>query len=226
MADTISVCFWKRDNESGFKNAEITSSHFQWQVSEAHFEEIHGLSRCVLLLADKLVTTFSIVLGAPLADHDFLINLLIDLIQHYEQIATLRADREKERLENIFRDPPDLELRWGEIPEAESGCFSILESIQLLIASLRTAQSQAFRDSENTYWGIAEGIARFADKINEVCKAYLNFVHPILIRSRRQHFREEEIDEREELFQDLLPHLRGSISRQLQGLRFRAINEP
>lgn len=186
MSNSIEIRFWDRPNAIGWKNAEIITDSFCWKISEAQFEEIHGLSRVVRLLADKIVTTFVIfkeLPESPAYDKNFLIDLVLELLRHYERLS---SSRNAALLDNIQNEEHSFEVKigngWlGRFPEAPS----VTGTITQLKTSLLLLQHNIEIYLEANYWRIAEEIMKSADQIREICDTYLDVVHPALISSRR-----------------------------------------
>lgn len=184
MCDAIEVLFWNRQGAPGFKNAEIASELFAWRVSEVNFEEVHGLSRVVRLLVDKIVTTFLLYKELPGGgDKGFLIRLVLNLLDHYQRIVDRR---DPAQLKNIDDDEPALEVTLNNEVVEDCKAISLPKTVTLLRTVLDALIGQINLRTEEDYWQMAEEILRIADKVRESCSTYLEVVHPTLIESRRQ----------------------------------------
>lgn len=188
----ISVLFEPRDQGVGFGRVQICTRSLQWTVSERHFEEIHGLSRVVLVIPDKVVTTFAVIqdLYPQRSENEgFLIGLVLDLCRRYIDIAAARPVEQPFRpdadghVEYTFEfgvaDPSDLAVG----NEQSLGFHATLCALRDELAAL---QPLAVPNGEDDYFVAADDLVKFCDEIREACLVYLEFAHPVLIRSRRE----------------------------------------
>jgi len=206
MTLTTEISFWPRENDAGgYKCALIRNQLFEWKVSEVRFEEIHGLSRVVRLVPDKIITTLDIA-KEDLPEHDgsFLLNLLIDLCKHYEQVTSKHDQNELlDRLERIvIRDDylilsgslpasePTLTLRIGEGEIRKGQGYTISDVVVGIIDRLEFLRSCITDRRYDEYEVASLRFLSFVDEVREFCIIYLDVVHPTLIRSRRALYEE------------------------------------
>lgn len=195
------ISFWPRRNGGfGFECAEILTNFVQWHVSEIQFEEIHGISRTLNLVVDKLVTTREIYRAervarrAPLPDDGFLIGLIVGLLNTYEGIAS----RRREYYEETAEEEPELEVDLTEREVDDSNAIDLVRTVKLLREVMTIVKGLASRDTDREYVECCIEVAKVADCVRESCQIYLDFVHRVLVTSRRGQprngFDEDELD--------------------------------
>lgn len=228
MNHAIEIRFWPRPNPPGWKNAEITTDTFQWRLSEAQFEEVHGLSRVVRLIPDKLVTTFFLHKEVPenpdpRYNKDFLIELVENLLVHYEEV---NRRRDPASLENILNEDPSLEVRIGNDLLEDTRAIALPQTATLLKTVLQTIKDYIRVEAEVDYWEMTNEIAKIADKVREACDAYLDVVHPTLIRSRRLIRPDEAtVDELMYRLQEKLEAKRDLLLREVEAVKIQLHHE-
>ena len=228
MNHAIEIRFWPRPNPPGWKNAEITTDMFQWRLSEAHFEEVHGLSRVVRLIPDKLATTFYLHKEmpenpGPQYDRTFLIELVEKLVVHYEELT---KRRDPAALDNICNEEPSLEVRIGNDLLEDTRAIALPQTATLLKTVLQAIKDYIRVEVEADYWEMTDEIVKIADKIREACDAYLDVVHPTLIRSRRLIRPDEAtVDELMHKLQDKLEAKRDLLLRELRAVKIQLHRE-
>lgn len=215
MSGLISVTFVPRDGAVGFARAVLTSANFKWVVSERQFEEVHGLSRVVLLVPDKLATTCEL-LSESVPDPGFLLNLVVDLCSRYVQTSSGRPSEppvEESLADRAFVFDGNEDGPVGNEPA------SLTSAIAQLRSRLVAARNLAAEDRELDLCAAALPLVSLADSLRELCLVYLNFVHPVLIKSRRQPgLAEEAIQEQFQVTNRLLLRRRRYLHTEYQGL--------
>jgi len=214
----IATRFWNRGNGSvGLECAEIVTDYFSWKVTERQFEEIHGLSRVVRLLPEKLVTTWDVLSSLPdhvrQEDNGFFLLLVLSLLNVYQ---------ERESRNRALWNVPECCDRAFELTicdEVETRALSLSAGMQMLKDLLDEAVESSRAVCENRYWQTAEEITRLADRLREACQVYLDFVHPVLILSRRQNFDEVCVDEKKTCVIRLLETKKNFIALEFDRLR-------
>jgi len=198
MSATIS--FWSRRNgPPGFQCAEILTNFVQWHVSEVQFEEIHGISRTLNLVVDKLVTTREIYRADRLArreaepDDGFLVNLLVGLLNTYEGMAS----RRREYYQEVVEEEPELEVDLTEEEIVDTKALDLVSTIKLLREILTIVKNLASRDSDRDYVESCIEVTKIADSVREACTIYLDLVHRVLVSSRRRPRNGVGVDEGE-----------------------------
>lgn len=216
MSGLISVAFVPRDGAVGFARAVLTSANFKWVVSERQFEEVHGLSRVVLLVPDKLATTCELLRTESVPDPGFLINLVVDLCSRYVQTSSGRPSEppvEESLADRAFVFDGNEDGPVGNEPA------SLTSTIAQLRSRLVAARNLAVEDRELDLCAEALSLVSLADSLRELCLVYLNFVHPVLIKSRRQPgLTEEAIQEHFEVTNRLLLRRRRYLHTEYHGL--------
>ena len=159
-----------------------TSSHglkWCWIVNLRSFEPIHGLSRIVLLVPDKLATAIEInkeKLPDPKDDGSFLIDLVLKLCGVYANQI---------RLQQLAPEDPDL--------------VDLLKSVEILEQKLEKFKNLLPLRSPDDLDRCTKQIAEFCDVINGLCTLYLEFVHPVWVQFNRNGGRfEDEVEARRE----------------------------
>ena len=228
MNHSIEIRFWPRLNLPGWKNAEVTTDMFQWRLSEAQFEEVHGLSRVVRLIPDKLATTFYLHKEMPenpdpQYDKNFLIELVEKLLVHYEEVG---QRRDLAALNNIANEEPSLEVKIGNDLLENTQAIALPQTATLLKTVLQTIKDYIQIETEVDYWEMTDEIVKIADKVREACDAYLDVVHPILISSRRAiRPGEATVDELMYKLQEKLETKRNLLLRELRAVKIQLHHE-
>ena len=214
MFSPISVKFVKlQENRPGYEYAELHTDHFNWRTGLVSFEVIHGLSRVVDLLPDKLATNrriFDIDPGnrnpGNRHDHGFLVQLVIDLLSHFRDKQRSRGEiqRGQPTLSTIvtIADEDD-GIESDHVDEVKLDLEGTLDKLATDLADVKQLTQVA--ESEQ-YWDRALAVIESADRIRESCKVYLEFVHPFLVETRRL------VDENE-IVESIVPLIRNRLSR-------------
>ena len=167
---------------------------WQFKLNLKTFEVMHGLSRVTRLVPDKLATAIAInkeELDDPEDDGGFLIQLVLDLISFYitNLARQLPFPNDEDnlfdsRLENIGEDQDRVFI----LPELTIELSDLLcEFKDKLLSFKRTLRARSSEDLKNE----ADSLLRMSDNILEVCKVYLDFVHPIYLNIQRHGIFEE-----------------------------------
>lgn len=164
------------------KSEEIS---FTWKVDLKAFETIHGLSRVLLLLPDKLKTAMELSKESPQTDGTFMIELVLDLLQDYENksyrcavpsfnqpLCEVHTCALRLRDYKLFRD-------------AVHPNYTLSTSITLLIDCLKEMKSTLQARSYQLYEDQITAIFRIMDIIHIYTEIYLRFVHPCIIEANR-----------------------------------------
>lgn len=218
MNPTIRVGLESRVSGVGYGRAVIATQKFEWTVSERHFEEIHGLSRVVRLVPDKLATTFAVLRDLlPYRDEkeDFLINLVVKLCKTYEELSAARQSEDPLEVANC-------EFVFGEdggVGNVDRESIDLSASVTLLKDSLLVLRTFIDPDREADYFEEAYRVVGLADMLREVCMIYLDFVYPVLITSRRRPGESDETpDQRFERVNRLLTSRRKQFEDEFTQL--------
>lgn len=222
----IRVVFEPRDSGVGFARAQISTPNLDWTVSERHFEEIHGLSRVVLLIPDKLVTTFAVIQDLHLQRSDkdglFCIDLVLELCQKYIDIAATRP------VEQLLLPDTDGHVDYvfsrgaGVAAAGSEQSLGFSSTLLVVRGALQTLRSLANPDSETDFFAAADRLVKFCDEIREACLVYLDFAHPVLIRSRRGEMfnvGEETVEQRFDRVGALLERRNATIENDYEKMR-------
>lgn len=194
MSDAITISFWDQEVGPGFKNMKINTELFSWKVSEEHFEEVHGLSRVIRMIAHNLIVSFLIykeIPNDPEQDKTFFIRLITDLLERYHRIT---ISRDMRRMQNINQEAPTLEIHVSDDQLEDCLAISLPSTITMLKAVLDTIVGFINVNTEDVYWELAEEVMRITDKVREACHAYLYVAYPALIDSRRQGLDRAEVN--------------------------------
>jgi len=150
-------------------------------LSLANFEAVHGMSRVVRLLPDKIATAQTIAAEFKPEDSLFLIELVITLTKLFEVQA-----REKQLpLENNSRETLIIPVAGHEVSEVDSEnglsfyhCVKIFrEELEGLIEDIKAEEPLIER---------VQRILDLADGIQASANVFLSYVHPCIINCARQ----------------------------------------
>lgn len=173
--------------------AVISTPLIDWVISEKHFEEIHGLSRVVLLIPDKLAVTLDVVksvVETTPAERGYFLNLVSRLCTRYLTITANRPSFHPLFLEEnrgrivLFDFEVDDGLREVfRVGYVRRG-FSFYDTLHLLRSRLNVLVRLARDKRVAEFNAESELVVKFADSVRALCSVYLQFVHPVLIASR------------------------------------------
>jgi len=176
----VTATIKQTEEESRVVSAEIyCSSYDNVLVSEVNlqsFESIHGVSRIVKLIPDKLATALAINkehLSDPKDDGSFLVNLVLKLTNFYlEQIDNTWKNRKISDTDESLLEKTDKLTKEYNFCDILKQLFVELNSFndQLQIRNEGEIKEQALR------------VLRFADIIQIFSQVYLDIVHPTLIQ--------------------------------------------
>ena len=176
-----------QEDRPGYKYSELLTDHFLWRVETRSFEVIHGLSRIVELIPDKLVLNrklFEEILGHE-PDSGWIIRLVLDLLRYYR-----RAQGEERPIPELPRafsrsinvDNGDFD---DEDEAIEDNRLDLVGTLDALLNDLTNAKQLTEVNLPHLYWEAAQGVAELADRIRESCMIYLELIHPFMVESRR-----------------------------------------
>ena len=140
-------------------SCKITYTNIRLNADLSDFEVVHGTSRIVRLIPDKLITT-TVLAKEGLRDSGKLIDLVTSLISTY-----LGLVKQQSMLKNLN----------------EGNDKNFLECLK----TLRSQMNDFKGHLEEQDWDKADQVAaetiRFCDEIRVVCHAYLHIGHPVFI---------------------------------------------
>ena len=154
---------------------------WRWHLSLANFEAVHGMSRVVRLLPDKIATAQTIAAEFKPEDSLFLIELVIKLTKLFEVQA-----REKQLpLENNSRETLIIPVAGHEVSEVDSEnglsfyhCVKTFrEELEGLIEDIKAEEPLVER---------VQRILDLADGIQASANVFLSYIHPCIINCARQ----------------------------------------
>ena len=187
MPDSVKVKLVNSEFGPGYRYAEIHTKQFTWIVDPADFGVIHGLSRVVRLIPDKVVTSrilYEERIPEPY-DSGWLIQLVLNLLTTYRQDHA-RRQGPIQREQGLRRYHRELVLALDDGHEVEEGAgVNLNGTIDTLQHCLTDVQQSTEEGDPEIYWQIAESVAEFADQVREICLVYTDLVHPLLIRAGR-----------------------------------------
>lgn len=191
MLDSVKIKFVKHASDPanrGYRYAEIHTKVFSWIVDTADFRLIHGLSRVVSLIPEKVVsarTQFEDHLVLP-GGPGVAVQLLINLLRTYRQDHELRQTGPVYRLPNLHRRCRSvvLNLEDGLDVEEDQG-IDLRETYSTLIINLVEVESTTEAADAAIYWDAAYDVVELADRVRELCFIYLELVHPFMRHARR-----------------------------------------
>jgi len=206
MTDSLKIKFVEGEHDR-YQYSEIHTEHFSWIVDTSDFGVIHGLSRVVRLIPEKLVTARLVAEEDQVVPFHgaWLINLVLDLLQTFRQDYARGGPRiqRNQGLRRYHRQTV-IELEKGLDVEEDVG-LDLRETLDALNDSLSEAYSTVDRPSSEAFWQASREVVTFADRVREICFVYLELVHPFLVRARRLLPEEEFLQDR-----------RGSVKIRLE----------
>ena len=191
MLNTLRVKFIKHvgdANHLGYRYGEIHSKYFSWVVDISDFGFVHGLSRIVSLIPDKVVTSGLLYEERlPLqGEEGYLVQLVINLLQNFKRDYDLRHQEPIERPPGVRRRCRSVLLDFPDDPNVEDDQgLGLLDTYEILLNSLLDVVSVTTSADRDVYWEAAFVSVQLADKVRELCFVYLELVHPFLVEARR-----------------------------------------
>jgi hypothetical protein len=130
-----------------YNRNNFNGRNWKWLLNLKSFESVHGMSRVVLLIPDKLATAIAIF-NENLPDPDsgaFLVVLVIDLVKFYidqvtnRQLQIILPDTESAQLQTLSETFGDLES--GALEKfPEEGAIDFLQVLNELLTKLESVQ--------------------------------------------------------------------------------------
>ena len=218
IVDSAHVCF-KQSGEH---------RDWLWSVDLSSFEAIHGISRVVKLVPDKLATAIAINrenLPDPTDDGTFMIVLVIDLLKFYQDLV------EQQPLRNSLGDgTSNLDLPENEVKvisdtvqsltthsefqnqkimsiENVKRSFNFRLVLKKLSEYLESFKAILTEKRDNEFEQSSLSILGMCDDILTSCIVYMNFVHPIILEIKRRG-RVEDV---------LIDQLKTNLTEKLNG---------
>ena len=170
------------------------------------FESIHGVSRIVKLIPDKLATAIAINkenLSDPKDDGSFLVDLVIKLLKFYQEQVQKNCEVKKDEELSEIKAKLQLEMKR----------YNFLDILNKLSDELKTFNDQLKTRNNDVIKSQAEVVLKLADNLQIFCNVYLNFVHPSLIQVTKIY-----------LYFDLL-HVPKSVTVPVFFLTMRSVGE-
>lgn len=197
--------------------AKIEVGQFSWTVGVKEFEIIHGLSRVVRLLPDKLVTAKCIAAEPVTDDGTFLVNLVLDLLKVYldqsERLVSSSSTAAAENLcsQEVYQEIPFESRTSVDLQMSLNGTLECLrESLNSLLRSLADHNLEQFAND-------AKALVGLGDEILAACHAYLDFAHPLIVQSYRHNsLQDSEIDQRRIALITKLENLKNKLSNEFE----------
>jgi len=137
-----------------------------WIISLIDFEVIHGLSRLVRLLPDKLVTSRAVRLERGNQEDNFLISLVQQLLNRY--IALHREKEDEDPLRYAVERPYEDE-------------FDLGETMLDLSHRLDNVSQKLNQEDLGEYDHEALELIKMANDLLLACTAFLSYAHPICV---------------------------------------------
>jgi len=166
--------------------ADFYAKPWRIKTNLKSFEVLHGMSRVVLLIPDKLATAVEINREKLSDPHDggFMVQLVIDLVSFYislfSDIPTVSSEQISSRIEPLsVRDQEkDTFLFPEECVELSDLLLEFKDKLEHVKLALKERREEAIIFDCQT-------VVRMADSILELCNAYIDFVHPIYLDVER-----------------------------------------
>jgi hypothetical protein len=189
---TATVCFERRDGQK-----------WKWPVSLRSFEPIHGVSRVVKLVGDKLGTAMDLNsenLPDPKDDGTFLVDLVLDLCKFFRDQLEGRRELERTALlarKNVAERPePALVFSLGSYaPRDEEDGLSLEETLVTFTVRLeRFKQLLVDRVGQERLRQANERILELSVDLLVCCQTYMSFVHEAWIEADRRTVSPERLE--------------------------------
>jgi hypothetical protein len=196
---------------------------WRWEVSHASYEYVHGLSRVVLLVPDKMRTAVSINLENlkdPKDDGSFMVDLVLNFAKFFRNMVESRREVEVRELSirkrRVFWDEPGADLEVGHHPPTEEEGEGGLDFEQTLLtfwlALLKFRALLVRRAGREKLEAGDHELFDLATDLLACCKAYLHYLHPLWLELNRNR---KEAEEEETLRANATAKLKGCKQQML-----------
>ena len=166
----------KASVESAYICCKINNDLWISSVDLKSFESIHGVSRIVKLIPDKLATAIAINkenLLDPKDDGSFLVDLVLKLLTFYQEQVQKNFNCQKlSEIEALLEEECNKMMTLYNFLDILNQLSTELESFN---AALPTRENDVIKSQ-------AEKVLRLADNLQIFCQVYLDLVHPALIK--------------------------------------------
>lgn len=223
LSKKLSVEFHHRKDDGRVKIAKVIlkfpERNWTWTATLKSFEVIHGLSRVMRLVPDKLATALAINME-NLPDPDdgsFLIKLVEDLLKVYVDRNRLSQEVEADSSGNL----ETLVVQLGGEPVAadfagEENLTTLLDTYSGKLHSfnelLRDRSFEQFRSEGDL-------LVRLSDDVLLVCHAYLDLAHLVWIETNKSGaFNQEDIEAKKAELVGKLCELGGKLAGEYSEL--------
>jgi hypothetical protein len=162
---------------------ELPDLGWKWRVGPENFEELHGMSRVVRLLPEKISTTGAILDEGCVEECEFLLKLVEDLTtvfvaRYYsraEKDVTPELDQWSYKITSENYDKARL------FPEVTPATPSLESTLQDFGESLTRCKREAKKASLEAFWTEARHLVAKSQAIGEACAVFLEVAHPAMI---------------------------------------------
>jgi hypothetical protein len=187
--------------------------NWKWTVSPRNFEVIHGMSRVVRLIPDKLATALAINVENHENDGTFLIGLVINLTRVYVDLSEANAEGGVSQGAHVL---------WTQIGAPEDDLENGLTLADTVVDYEEKLQSNRISLSErdiDRFMQESEYLVQVSDDLLMACHIYLDFIHPVWIEVNRMgRVDRERIGRRERDLLLKLEQLQGKLSSEFNQL--------
>jgi hypothetical protein len=165
---------------------QIPQRTWRWKVNLQMFEALHGMSRVVRLIPDKLVTVQEICKLHEPYESLFLIELILDLVKRYALMASEKqiSNATLEDATSITICPVTGQIHFERPADTEADQLDFYQSVDLLRTQLETLIEQ-LRTRKDIAHQIAT-ILNTADGISAATECFVHFTHPAIIQVARR----------------------------------------
>jgi len=192
--DPIHVKFHYKEDPLSIHYTSITSDKllWTWHTTLKDFEVIHGLSRLIRLIPDKLITAEEISRTSHHSDDiqsNFLINLVIDLLKYYMEC---HEDNHKEphpgkdhctTVHTFMTENSTLYEESENVSELQHTDITI--TMQTLLVCLSSLSQTLVNRDYDLYKQQYTALSKLLDLLQTYLTIYLDFIHPSWIALQR-----------------------------------------
>ena len=194
--DPIHVKFYYKEDPLSIHYTSITSNKFlwTWHTTLKDFEVIHGLSRLIRLIPDKLITAEEISRTSHNSDDiqsSFLIDLVIDLLKYYMEC---HEDTHKEphperdhctTVHTFMTENSTLYEENENFSQSELQHTDITITMQTLLVCLSSLSQTLVNKNHDLYKQQYTALSKLLDLLQTYLTIYLDFIHPSWIALQR-----------------------------------------
>ena len=192
-----------------------------WTLTLRSFEVVHGISRLVRLVPDKLATAIEINREFGNEDGTFLIDLILDLLKQYQDLHFQQRQVAEAHEAHLEEASDAIGHR-----EAADVAAPSPDEVSSLDQNMKTLFQELEKFKDLLTQKNSEGFEPAAIKVVEVCddllvfsQIFLDFIHPVWIQVKRSRSVDDDfVEEKKKLVEEKLTRNAKKLSLEFRSL--------